>query len=144
MITVQFPQPDFRLKREGEKRFIFDEIRKAWLLLTEEEWVRQNFIAYLKKTLHYSSSLIALEKEILLNGLKKRFDILVYDRNHQPWMMIECKAPDVRLSEDVLQQILRYNISVPVRFIVITNGEATIAWEKKEGALSLIKEMPHL
>jgi hypothetical protein len=144
MITVQFPEPDFRIKKEGDKRYIFDEIRKTWLVLTEEEWVRQNIIAYLTKSLHYPSPLIALEKEIVVNGLKKRFDILVYDQDHQPWMMIECKAPDVRLNEDVLQQVLRYHISVPVQFIVITNGEATVAWEKKDGGLSLIGTMPKM
>jgi len=144
MIPVQFPEPDFRLKKEGEKRMIFDEIRKTWLVLTEEEWVRQNFIAYLKKTLQYPSSLIALEKEILLNGLTKRFDILVYNKSYEPWMMVECKAPGIPLNEEVLQQILRYHMTVPVQFIVITNGKATLAWEKKEGSLTLLKEMPRL
>src|SRR5690349_11161373 len=142
MITVQFPDPQFKLKKEGEKRFVFDFIRKTWLLLTEEEWVRQNFVAYLVKTLRYPETLIALEKEIVLNGLKKRFDILVYDKNHQPWMLVECKAPEVLLSEDVLQQALRYNITVPVQFVVITNGNATVAWEKKDEALNLIYSLP--
>ncbi|RYZ29017.1 MAG: type I restriction enzyme HsdR N-terminal domain-containing protein [Chitinophagaceae bacterium] len=142
MITVQFPEPEFKLKKEGEKRFVFDTIRKAWLLLTEEEWVRQNFVAYLVKQLHYPETLIALEKEILLNGLKKRFDILVYDRSHQPWMLIECKAPEVLLSEDVLQQALRYNITVPVNYIVITNGNNTVAWEKTGERLNLIQLLP--
>ena len=142
MITVQFPEPQFKLKKEGEKRFVFDAIRKAWLLLTEEEWVRQNFVAYLVKKLHYPETLIALEKEIVLNGLKKRFDILVYDKSHQPWMLIECKAPEISLSEDVLQQALRYNMTVPVSYIVITNGSATVAWEKKEQGLHLIQSLP--
>src|SRR5690349_2596195 len=127
MISVSFPKPDFNIKKEGEKRYIFDNIRKTWLLLTEEEWVRQNFVACLIKTLKYPASLIALEKEIYVNELKKRFDVLVYDKTHKPWMLVECKAPHVALSEDVLQQVLRYNISVPVQYIVITNGEATIA-----------------
>lgn len=142
MIPVQFPEPEFRMKTEGEKRYIFDGIRKVWLLLSEEEWVRQNFVAYLLKELNYPATLVALEKEIILNSLKKRFDILVYDKGHQPWMMVECKAPSVRLSEDVLQQVLRYNITVPVKYLVITNGAATIAWEKAEGALKLIQSLP--
>jgi hypothetical protein len=144
MITVQFPEPQFKLKREGEKRFVFDSIRKTWLLLTEEEWVRQNFVAYLVKQLQYPETLIALEKEILLNGLKKRFDILVYDKVHQPWMLIECKAPEVSLSEDVLQQVLRYNIIVPVNYIVITNGTATVAWEKTGEGLKMLQSLPSL
>jgi hypothetical protein len=88
------------------------------------------------------STVIALEKEIVLNELKKRFDILVYNKEHQPWMMIECKAPEVMLNEEVLQQVLRYNISVPVEFIVITNGNGTVGWKKEEGELKLLNELP--
>jgi hypothetical protein len=142
MIPVQFPQPQFRIKKEGEKHFIFDTIRKTWLLLTEEEWVRQNFANYLISVLNYPSTVIALEKEIGLNELKKRFDILVYNKEHQPWMMVECKAPEVMLNEEVLQQVLRYNISVPVEFIVITNGNATVGWKKEGGELKLLNELP--
>ena len=144
MIVVQFPEPKFRLKKEGEKAFVFDEIRKRWLLLTEEEWVRQNFVAYLQKELHYPAALIAIEKGLLLNGLKKRFDILVYDAAHKPWLMVECKAPSVALSEVVLQQALRYNQSVPVDYIIITNGEKTIGWEKSGSELKLIDALPRL
>ena len=144
MIMVQYPEPQFRTKVENGKRFIFDSIRKIWLLLTEEEWVRQNFVNYLITELKYPSTLIALEKEIMLNDLKKRFDILVYDQDHKPWMMIECKSPVVKLSEDVLQQVLRYNITVPVSFIVITNGETTIGWKKENNGLSLLQTLPSL
>jgi hypothetical protein len=141
MIAVQYPEPQFRMKNENGKQYIFDSIRKVWLLLTEEEWVRQNFVNHLITHLHYPSTVIALEKEISLNDLKKRFDILVYDKEHKPWMLIECKEPSVNLSEDVLQQVLRYNISVPVEYIVITNGSTTVGW-KKESELLLLKEMP--
>ena len=142
MIDVQFPEPQFRTKREGEKTYIFDSIRKAWLLLTKEEWVRQNFVSYLIRTLHYPSAVVALEKEIQLHERKKRFDILVYNQAHQPWMLVECKAPEVRLDEAVLQQVLRYNMSVPVEYIVITNGNSTLAWHKREGHLQPLEEMP--
>lgn len=142
MIAVQYPEPQFRTKTKDGKPFIFDPIRKTWLLLTEEEWVRQNFINYLVVQLNYPAAFIALEKEIRLNELKKRFDILVYDRGHKPWMLVECKEPRVRLSEDVLQQVLRYNISVPVEFIIITNGTTTIGWRKLDGELSLITDLP--
>ena len=142
MIMVQYPEPQFRIKVENGKRFIFDTNRKIWLLLTEEEWVRQNFLNYLISTLNYPPALIALEKEIKLNDLKKRFDILVYNSSHQPWMMVECKASSVKLSEDVLQQLLRYNISVPVEYMVITNGTSTIGWKKEKGELKMLKELP--
>lgn len=142
MIEVLYPEPKFRMKNENGKRFIFDQIRKTWLLFTEEEWVRQNFVSYLVNRLDYPSTLIALEKELMLNGLKKRFDILVYDREHQPWMLVECKEPGVRLSEDVLQQVLRYNITLPVPFIIITNGHSTLGWKKEGTGLVLLNEMP--
>lgn len=141
MIAVQYPEPKFKMKNENGRQYIFDSIRKVWLLLTEEEWVRQNFVNYLITQLKYPSAVIAIEKEISLNDLKKRFDILVYDKEHKPWMLIECKEPKVNLSEDVLQQVLRYNISVPAEYIVITNGNTTVGW-KKEKELKLLKEFP--
>lgn len=141
MIAVQYPEPKFKLKNEKGKQYIFDSIRKIWLLLTEEEWVRQNFVNFLISQLEYPSTVIAIEKEISLNDLKKRFDILVYDKEHSPWMLIECKKPQVNLSEDVLQQVLRYNISVPVKYILITNGNTTVGW-KKECDLKLLEEIP--
>src|SRR4030095_6603568 len=122
MVVINYPKPDFRIRKEGEKEFIFDGLRKKWLLLTPEEWVRQNFIQYLVRTRKYPAALIAVEKEILLGELKKRFDILVYDSHHRPWMMIECKGQEIPLNENTLQQVLRYNISVPVEFLLITNG----------------------
>jgi len=142
MIAVQFPEPQFRIKIQKGRRYIFDGIRKTWLLLTEEEWVRQNFVNYLTTVLNYPLSLIAIEKEIELHELKKRFDVLVYDNALQPWMMIECKASQVALNEGVLQQALRYNISVPVRFIIITNGDVTVGWKKEGGHLTLLDKLP--
>jgi hypothetical protein len=142
MVIINYPEPDFRIKKEEGKEFIFDALRKKWLLLTPEEWVRQNFVQYLIKTKNYPSSIIAIEKEVQLGELKKRFDILVYDNNHQPWMMIECKAAEIKLDDAVLQQALRYNISVPVKYIVITNGSYTYAWQKENNGLQLINEVP--
>lgn len=142
MIPVQYPQADFKIREEEGRHFIFCLIRRQWLLLTEEEWVRQNFVHYLISVLKYPSTLIALEKEIRLNELRKRFDILVYDKTHQPWLLVECKEPNVALNEGVLQQALRYNLSVPVSYIIITNGASTVGWKKEGDQLSLLKEMP--
>ncbi len=144
MISIQFPQPEFRIKKEENKEFIFDALRKKWLLLTPEEWVRQNFVQYLIKIKNYPSSLIALEKEIWLGELKKRFDVLIYNKDHKPWMMIECKGGEIKLNDAVLQQALRYNISVPVEFIVITNGSFTYGWQRAGGDLKLVNELPIL
>ncbi len=142
MLVIDYPKPEFRIKKEGEKEFIFDALRKKWLLLTPEEWMRQNFIQYLIRVKNYPATLIATEKEIQLGELKKRFDILVYNSRYQPWMMIECKAADIKLNDAVLQQILRYNISVPVSLIVITNGKLTFGWQRTGNDLELINEIP--
>lgn len=142
MITITYPQPDFRIKKEAGNEFIFDSLRKKWVALTPEEWVRQNFIQYLIKEKKIPASLIAVEKEIKLGEMKKRFDILVYDNDHQPWMMIECKATDIKLDEAVLQQVLRYNISMPVKCLVITNGSTAYAWTKHNNTLQPAGEIP--
>ncbi|HYM93247.1 MAG TPA: type I restriction enzyme HsdR N-terminal domain-containing protein [Chitinophagaceae bacterium] len=142
MIVINYPDPVFQTKKENGKEFIFDKIRRQWIMLTEEEWVRQNFVQLLIQVKNYPASLIAIEKEIQLGELKKRFDILVYDKTHQPWMIIECKGPHVTLVDAVLHQALRYNISVPVPFIIITNGNQTFGWEKKENDLRVISYLP--
>ncbi|HEV7333823.1 MAG TPA: type I restriction enzyme HsdR N-terminal domain-containing protein [Flavisolibacter sp.] len=142
MITIPFPAPSFKIQKRGDRQYIFDANRKLWVLLTEEEWVRQNFVAYLVEVLHYPKETIAIEKEIRVNGLKKRFDLLVYDAEHQPWMMIECKAPAVALSEAVLQQLLRYHMALPVKWLLITNGEVTTGWRKEGNGLVLLEGLP--
>ena len=142
MIPVAYPEPHFKIKTEAGKQSIFCLIRKRWMVLTPEEWVRQNFLAYLISVLKYPATLIAVEKEISLGELNKRFDILVYNGLHQPWMMIECKEPEVGLNETVLQQALRYHISIPVEIIIITNGGSTIGWKKEGGELMMIKDFP--
>ncbi len=142
MLVINFPEPAFRMKKDNAKELLFDPLRKKWLLITPEEWVRQNFVQYLVQVMNYPSSLIALEKEIWLGELKKRFDVLVYNKDHRPWMIVECKGPDIKLNDGTLQQALRYNISVPADYLVITNGQYSFAWQKKEGQLHNIDELP--
>lgn len=142
MLDITYSRPDFRIKNEAGKEFIFDVLRKKWILLTPEEWVRQNFVQYLIRQKKYPSTLIAIEKEIQVGELKKRFDILVYDATHQPWMMIECKAATIKLDDSVLHQILRYNIPLPVPFIIITNGNLSFGWQRINNNLDLITEIP--
>jgi len=144
MIMMNFPEPGFSIKQENGREMILDQLRKRWLPLTPEEWIRQNFIQSLIQIHHYPAALIAMEKEIRLGELKKRFDILVYDKLHQPWMLVECKAPSVELNEKVFSQLLRYNIAVPVSFMLITNGAYTFGWEKKGIELMTIDSMPAL
>ena len=142
MLRIEFPEHPFRFKQVDEKEFIFDEFRKAWVRLTPEEWVRQNFLQYLLQHMQYPASMIAVEKELKLGELKKRFDILVYDRQHRPWLMVECKAMGVPLEESVLMQVLRYNIAIPVPYLVITNGEFSAGFVKNERTLDALTELP--
>ncbi|MBI2729778.1 MAG: type I restriction enzyme HsdR N-terminal domain-containing protein [Sphingobacteriales bacterium] len=114
MIKITYPEYPYKIKKEKDREFIFDEIRKLWVRLTPEEWVRQNFLRYLLDEMKYPSSLIAVEKEIKLNELNKRVDIIVYNQNTEPWLMIECKSMDEVLDGKVAMQILRYNIALPV------------------------------
>jgi len=142
MIRIDYPPHEFRIKKNQGKEFIFDEIRKVWLRLSPEEWVRQNFVRYLIAIKNYPSSMIALEKKIMVGELPKRFDILVYDKAHHPWLMVECKSMEIPLSEEVFSQVLRYNIGVPVHYLVITNGTSCMAFRKEQSQLSAIAEIP--
>ena len=144
MILIQYPEPQFKIKEKEGLPYIFDSIRKKWLVLQNEEWVRQNFVQYLLQVMHYPQSLIALEKEIKLGELKKRFDILVYDTQHQPWLLVECKSEKINLNEAVLHQALRYNIAMPAKYLVITNGTNTFAWEKRNNDLITIPQLPKI
>ncbi|MEP6674098.1 MAG: type I restriction enzyme HsdR N-terminal domain-containing protein [Ferruginibacter sp.] len=142
MIKIEYPPYQPRIKKEDGKEFIFDNIRKRWLVLTPEEWVRQNFIQYLVRIKQYPASLIAAEKEIKLGELTKRFDIVVYNKATKPFMIIECKEMNVQLNAKVLDQALRYNISLPVMYIVITNGSHTLAFKNDKGKMTELAELP--
>lgn len=124
------------------KRQIYDDTRKKWIAFTPEEWVRQNFLQYLIQEKKYPASLIAVEKELMLGEMSKRFDILVYDHFHKPWLMVECKSMDVPINDAVVHQILRYNLAIPVRYLVVTNGNGSWFFEKKTGRLDMIQELP--
>lgn len=130
MITILFPSPNFRIKEENNKEYIFDEVRKQWVRLTPEEWVRQNFIQYLIQTKKYPASLLAVEKEIHAGELKRRCDIVVYN-NNLPWMIIECKEMDVVLNDKVIEQVLNYNQHLQVHYLIITNGKETFGLDTK-------------
>jgi hypothetical protein len=141
MIKIEFPAHAFKMKKENGKEMIFDECRKQWFLLTPEEWVRQNFLQYLMQVKGYPSSLIAVEREIVLGELKKRCDIIVF-KDAKPWMIVECKEMNSELNEAVIKQILRYNISLQVSYLVITNGSTTYALMLQEENFEWINELP--
>jgi hypothetical protein len=123
MIKIYYPTHSFKIREpERQKEEIWDEVRKQWVRLTPEEWVRQNFIQYLLLVKNYPPSYMAVERKMRLGELNKRFDLLVFDRAAQPWMLVECKAMEERLDSRVLWQVLRYNMATPVKYVVITNG----------------------
>jgi hypothetical protein len=142
MIKINYPEHTFKIKKENNIELIFDPFRKRWFTLTPEEWVRQNILQYLTEIKKYPSTLIAIEKEIYLGELKKRCDIVVYNRNSLPWMIIECKEMNVQINSKVLEQILRYHITLPAKYLVITNGSYCFAFEKKEGQFYETDEFP--
>ena len=143
MIKINFPKEQPRLRDNNSIKEIFDIVRKKWLVLTPEEWVRQNIICFLLMQKQVPSSLISIEKEIKLGRLKKRYDIIVYDRQTLPWMIIECKEMNVALSEKTMEQILRYHISIPAKYLVITNGSYCFGFEKSKGILIEMNEFPN-
>jgi Type I restriction enzyme R protein N terminus (HSDR_N) len=137
MIPLSFPEPDFKVKNSGRGPEIWDRFRKKWVMLQPEEWVRQNVLNWLVKVHQIPESLISVEKG-LPGASKKRYDILVFNQSHQPWMMVECKSTETILDESVLMQILSYHSSVQVNYIVITNGhQCHIAELKKANQIWL-------
>ena len=142
MIKIKYPPYQPKLKTTAGKEFIFDEVRKRWVMFTPEEWVRQNFLQYLIVIKNYPAALIAVEKLIKLGDLKKRFDIVLYDNNHHPWMIVECKEMSVALDTKVLDQVLRYNVTLQVPYLVITNGSYCYAFEIADGQMKAIDDLP--
>jgi len=141
MIVLQYPSYPFKIKALNGKDQIFDPFRKTWVVLTPEEWVRQNLLQYLVQTLHYPSSLIAVEKEIKLGELSKRFDIVVY-KNELPWMIIECKEAKVALNEKTMEQILQYQQVLTAQYLFISNGHETMGAKIESGKLQALQNFP--
>lgn len=142
MIKIEYPLYPYKIKTENSREFIFDTIRKQWVALTPEEWVRQNFLQYLLQVKKFPGSLIAVEKEIRLGELTKRCDIVIYNRNAMPLLMTECKAMEIEITAGAAEQILRYNISLPVQYLVITNGSHCFAFERTENDFRPLQEIP--
>ena len=142
MIKITYPEQKPSIKGEGGKDVIFCMIRKRWVLLTPEEWVRQNFLLWLTESLFYPASLIAVEKQLLLGDLKKRFDIVVYNNNAKAFMLVECKEMNVPLSENVLRQALRYNTMLQADWLVITNGSNCVAFKKDGDHFQPAEQIP--
>ncbi|WP_300565116.1 type I restriction enzyme HsdR N-terminal domain-containing protein [Flavobacterium sp.] len=122
MQKLNFPSYTFRFKNSENKVSIFDEIRKKFMLMTPEEWVRQNVVRFLLEEKKYPKSYINVEKIIRMNGLTKRYDIVVFQPNGKIFLLIECKAPEVPISQNTFDQIARYNMVLEAEFLMVTNG----------------------
>ncbi|PQJ82192.1 type I restriction enzyme HsdR N-terminal domain-containing protein [Polaribacter glomeratus] len=122
MIKLNLPTYNFRLKSKENKTLIFDKLRKKYMVLTPEEWVRQHFVRFLIDKKNYPASLIALEKQLTINNRKKRTDILVFNSKGNPEIIVECKAPSIKITQDTFDQIARYNLKLKANFLIVTNG----------------------
>lgn len=122
MTDLDLPKYDFKLKWVDASQYIFDEIRKKYIKLTPEEWVRQNLIQYLFQSKGYPLSLMAVEYSLTYNGMKKRADIICFDKKGSPLVIVECKAASVKISQVVFEQIARYNFDLKVPYLMVSNG----------------------
>jgi hypothetical protein len=129
MVPLNLPPYEYTLKRDGDKVYILDMLRKKYLLLTPEEWVRQHFVHYLINENRYPKALMKIEGGLTFNSLSKRSDIVVFSREGSPWMLVECKAPDQKLRQATIEQAATYNHTLRAPFIVITNGMSHICCE---------------
>lgn len=143
MIFVNYPQHQYKIRETELKREeIWDDVRRLWVSLSPEEWVRQNFLQFMIQVMHYPAAYIAVERKIQLGDVKKRFDILVYNKAAKPWLMVECKSKDVQLDKKVLSQVLNYNMAVPVSYLVVTNGHYCYGYFRDGAGLHEMEVLP--
>lgn len=121
-VSLNLPAYPFRIKQENNATYIFDEIRKRFLLLTPEEWVRQHLVQFLIRDKKYPKSLIKLEGGLKLNSLQKRSDILLFNSSGKKILLVECKAPSVKITQETFDQIARYNFIHRVQWLLVSNG----------------------
>jgi hypothetical protein len=139
---LDLPPFEYRLREAEGKRWIFDVIRKKFVVLTPEEWVRQHVVNYLTAHLNYPRTLLRIEGGLTYNQLAKRSDIVVYDRDGTPWMVVECKAPVVKLSKQVIYQAAAYNNTLQAKYVVVTNGVGHVVCTIEEGGVKFLEGWP--
>jgi type I site-specific restriction endonuclease len=144
MQTLNLPGAALRIRNKGEKQEVFDSIRKKYVALTPEEWVRQHFIHYLADHRNVPRSLIAVEASLRYHRLKKRSDIVVYGKDGAPCLVVECKAPEVMVTQAVFDQVAMYNMVLKVPFLAVTNGMVHFAChiDHETGKIRFLKEIP--
>ncbi|MES2544356.1 MAG: type I restriction enzyme HsdR N-terminal domain-containing protein [Bacteroidota bacterium] len=122
MQQLNFPVYSFRFKNNENKVAIFDEIRKKFIILTPEEWVRQHVVQYLLAEKKFPKSLLNVEKLLKINDLKKRYDVVIFNSDGTIFLLVECKAPEVKISQATFDQIARYNMTMKAKYLMVTNG----------------------
>lgn len=122
MLELNLPAFDINIKKSGNKLTVFDNLRRRFVALTPEEWVRQHFVNYLITEKKYPASFIANEIQINLNNQKKRCDSVIYNRAMQPLVIVEYKSPDIKITQEVFNQIANYNIVLKVEYLIVSNG----------------------
>lgn len=144
MQKLKLPEARFRIKSHESKFQIFDEVRKKFVALTPEEWVRQHFVNFLITSQNFPAGLIAVEMLVKVNNLSQRADVVVYDKKGKPVIIVECKAPSVPITQTVFNQVARYNSKLNVDYLIVTNGMqhfcARLTDDK--GNYELLKEIP--
>lgn len=121
--NLNFPKYSFRLKNSENKPLVFDEIRKKFVVLTPEEWVRLHVVQFLLKEKNYPKSLINVEKQLKLNNITKRYDVVVFNNDGSIFLIVECKAPSVEITQLTFDQIARYNLALDAQYLMVTNGQ---------------------
>lgn len=122
MLQLEFPNYTFKIKNNGNGDYIFDEIRKKYIKLTKEEWVRQNCVKFLINEKNFPSVLINIEKTIKINKLSKRYDIVVYKPDGGIKLLVECKSPEIKINQRTFDQIAVYNMNLKSEQLMVTNG----------------------
>ena len=145
MRKLNFPDFKLSIKSKENKKFIFDSIRKKWVLLTPEEWVRQNIISYLVKIKKYPKSHLQIERSLKVNSRLKRYDILTLDKNFNVLLLVECKSPTTRISRSAFDQVAQYNLEISSKYIMVSNGIKHYFCEMdyKKKIYLLIPELPN-
>lgn len=122
MQKLNFPEYSFRIKNSENKHYVFDEIRKKFIVLTPEEWVRIHVVRFLLEVKKYPKSWINVEKKIEINGLTKRYDVVVYQPDGSIFLLVECKQPKIEINQNTFDQIARYNMILKATYLMVTNG----------------------
>lgn len=141
--NLNFPSVEFRF-RENEKNHLqlFDIIRKKFIDITPEEWVRQHIVHFLIFHKEVPASMISIEKQLILNNTKRRTDIVVYNSNLKPLLVIECKAPQIEINQLTINQALRYNLELQVPYVFLSNGFQHVSLKINSGDTIILKEIP--